>query len=334
MLTATLQHKIDSKTKPIGSLGLLEKIAIQIGQIQHTEAPTLSQPHIIIFAADHGIALQGVSAYPQSVTYQMVYNFLQGGAAINVLAKQSDINLVVVDAGVNYLFDPHPQLLDAKIGMGTQSFLQANAMDEVALNNCFKAGQAIVTTLHQKGCNVLGFGEMGIGNTSAATMLMSALCQLPIADCVGRGTGLTDVQFTHKLSLLNKAKLHHVKVTEPRQALMAFGGFEIAQMVSAMLQAKAHNMLILVDGFISSAAILVAYTLQPSILNNAIFCHLSDEHGHLNLLNHLGVQPLLALGMRLGEGTGCALAYPIIKSALAILNDMASFESAGVSNKV
>lgn len=183
------------------------------------------------------------------------------------------------------------------------------------------------------GCNIIGFGEMGIGNTSSATMLMSYLCDLPIEKCVGRGTGLNDKQFENKITILNQSKLFHGKIENPTEVLQTFGGFEIAQMCSTMLTAFENNMIIMVDGFIASCAFLVAYKLNPTIINNAIFCHLSDEFGHQNLLEYLKAEPLLKLNMRLGEGTGCAVAYPIIESAVTFLNNMASFETAGVTNK-
>ncbi len=328
-----LQHKIDFKTKPLGALGMLEKLALQIGSIQITLSPQLNKPTIIVFAADHGIANEGVSAYPQEVTFQMVMNFLQGGAAINVFATQNGIDLKVVDAGVNFDFEPNEKLINAKIEKGTKSFLTSKAMNETALEKCFAAAEKIVIDVFNGGTNVIGFGEMGIGNTSAATMLMSSICKLPIEKCVGRGTGLNDEQLNKKLEILNASKLFHGEINDAKEILMTFGGFEIAQICAAMLEAKKNNMLILVDGFIASAAYLVAHKISPNIKDNAVFCHLSDEHGHQNLLNFLGVEPILKLGMRLGEGTGCAVAYPIIESAISFLNNMASFESAGVSNK-
>jgi nicotinate-nucleotide--dimethylbenzimidazole phosphoribosyltransferase len=333
MIIEALQHKIDFKTKPIGALGILEKIALQIGTIQYTLSPQLTKPTIMVFAGDHGIANEGVSAYPQEVTFQMVMNFLQGGAAINVFAAQNDIALKVVDAGVNFDFEPNDKLINLKIGKGTKSFLADKAMSETELEKCFVEAEKIATDIYNDGCNVIGFGEMGIGNTSAATMLMSSICNLPVEKCVGRGTGLNDEQLNKKVEILNRAKSFHGNISEAKEVLMTYGGFEIAQICAAMLEAKKNNMLILVDGFIATSAFLVAHKLNPSIIDNAIFCHLSDEHGHQNLLNYLGVEPLLKLGMRLGEGTGCAVAYPLIVSAIKFLNEMASFESAGVSNK-
>jgi nicotinate-nucleotide--dimethylbenzimidazole phosphoribosyltransferase len=328
-----LQHKIDSKTKPIGSLGMLEMLALQIGTIQNTLTPSLKKPTIIVFAGDHGIANEGVSAYPQEVTYQMVMNFLQGGAAINVFSTQHGINLKIVDAGVNFDFDKYEILINAKIGKGTKSFLHQKAMTETQLLQCFAKAKEIVTQLANEGCNIVGFGEMGIGNTSSATMLMSYLCNLPIEKCVGRGTGLNDLQLENKITILNNVKSFHGNIENPKGVLQTFGGFEMAQMCAAMLTAYENNMIILVDGFIASSAFLVAQKIKPLIKNNAIFCHLSDESGHQHLLNFLQAEPILKLNMRLGEGTGCAIAYPIIESAVAFLNNMASFESAGVTNK-
>lgn len=332
-IKAKLEHKIDFKTKPLGALGALEKIALQIGTIQNTLSPILENPTIVVFAADHGIANEGVSAYPQEVTFQMVMNFLQGGAAINVFSKQNNIKLKIVDAGVNFDFEINKNLIDAKIGKGTKSFLHQKAITATQLQQCFYKGVEIINQIANEGCNIIGFGEMGIGNTSSASMLMSILCNLPIEECVGRGTGLNNEQLENKIAVLNKAKVFHQTVQNPKDVLQTFGGFEIAQMCSAMLTASEKNMIILVDGFIASSAFLVAYKINPSIIKNAVFCHLSDEFGHQNLLNYLEVEPLLKLNMRLGEGTGCAVAYPLIVSAVNFLNNMASFESAGVTNK-
>jgi len=333
MLKDQLLHKIDFKTKPIGALGTLEKLALQIGQIQNTLTPKLTNPTIVVFAGDHGIAKEGVSAYPQEVTFQMVMNFLQGGAAINVFSKQNNIDLKIVDAGVNFDFEPNENLINAKIAHGTKSFLTEKAMTEVQLQQCFDTGSEIVNSIYEDNCNVIGFGEMGIGNTSSATMLMSYLCNLPIQKCVGRGTGLNDIQLENKIGILKQAQIFHGEIENPKNVLQTFGGFEVAQMCGAMLAAFKNNMLILVDGFIASNAFLVAYKLNPAVINNAIFCHLSDEFGHHKLLNYLNAEPLLKLNMRLGEGTGCAVAYPIMESAVSFLNNMASFESAGVTNK-
>jgi nicotinate-nucleotide--dimethylbenzimidazole phosphoribosyltransferase len=326
-----LQEKINNKTKPLGALGELEKLALQIGSIQNSLNPKLSNPTILVFAGDHGI--EGVSAYPSEVTAQMVLNFLQGGAAINVFCQQHDIAIKIIDAGVNYDFQSQAQLIDAKIAKSTKNYLHEMAMTMAELNLCFEKSSEIVETVFQDGCNIIGFGEMGIANTSSASLIMSQLSGIPLGKSVGRGTGLNDQQLQHKLELLTQAQNSHPNLTQPKEILATFGGFEIAQICGAMLAAYQKNMLLMIDGFIASAAFLVAQHIEPKIQQNAIFCHLSDESGHKLLLDYLNAKPLLQLGMRLGEGTGCAVAYPIINSAVTFLNNMASFDSAGVSSK-
>ncbi len=328
-----LQRKIDLKTKPKGALGRLEQLALQIGTVQNTLNPVLTKPAIVVFAGDHGIAKSGVSAYPQEVTYQMVLNFLNEGAAINVFCKQHDIHLQIVDTGVNFNFKAHEKLIRAKVEKGTKNFLEEKAMNIHELENCLSQSEKIVNDLHEGGCNIIGFGEMGIGNTSSATMIMSNLCGLPIESCVGRGTALNDEQFAHKINILKQCELRHGRSADPVAVLQSYGGFEIAHLTGAMLAAYENNMLIMVDGFIATAAYLAAVMINPLLQNNAIFCHLSDETGHRQLLKHLGADPILNLNMRLGEGTGCAVAYPLIQSAVNFLNGMASFESASVSTK-
>lgn len=328
---ALLQQKIDAKTKPIGALGHLEQIAYQIGALQQDLSPQLSNPHIIVFAADHGLAQEGVSAYPPEVTHQMVLNFLHGGAAINVFCKQNDIAIQIVDAGVNFDFDPHVALIQAKAGYGSQNCLLTPAMSEEQLDFCLSSGRKIVADIAQRGCNIIGFGEMGIGNTSSAALLMSSLLSLPIEECIGRGTGMDKKGLAHKTKILQQVLQKHPNPNSAEETLQCFGGFEIAQICGGMLEAFDRGMVVLIDGFIASSAFLVANAIEPKLIQNAIFCHQSDEYGHRLLLEQLQVTPVLKLGMRLGEGTGCALAYPIIKNAVAFLNDMASFESANVS---
>lgn len=328
-----LQHKIDLKTKPLGSLGSLESVALQIGTVQNSLTPGLKNPSIVVFAADHGIAVEGVSAYPQEVTFQMVMNFLNKGAAINVFSNQHQIDIKIVDAGVKFNFEAHQDLIDAKIGNGTKNFLFEKAMSTSELEKCFKLADDIVTQLHNNGCNIIGFGEMGIGNTSAAALIMSSICDLPLEICTGKGTVVSDDRLAKKIETLKKCQLFHGSISDATEILQTYGGFEIAQICGAMLAAYKKNMLIMVDGFISTAAYLVASKLIPEIKSHAIFCHLSDEAGHKHLLNYLEAEPLINLKMRLGEGTGCAIAYPLIESAVKFLNEMASFESAGVSTK-
>lgn len=328
-----LQYKIDNKTKPLGSLGILEVLAKQIGEVFQSLEPKITKPNMVVFAADHGIANHGVSAYPQDVTRQMVTNFLEGGAAINVFCKQNNIQLSIVDAGVNYDFPMNANLISAKIGKGTHSFLHGAAMSKTELELCFVKGSEIVATVAKTGSNCIGFGEMGIGNTATASVLMSVILKLPIEDCVGKGTGVTDEKLTQKQNILKKAIDNYQGSDDLDSKLAYFGGFEIMQMVGGMLKAKEENILILVDGFICSVAFLIAYKKNSSITKNAIFCHSSAEQGHQKILDYLKVRSVLQLDLRLGEGTGCAVAFPIIQSAVAFLNEMASFESAGVNSR-
>jgi nicotinate-nucleotide--dimethylbenzimidazole phosphoribosyltransferase len=333
-LKTALQQKVDQKTKPLGALGRLEEIALQIGQIQNTLSPKLNKPTMLVFAGDHGIAASGVSPYPQAVTAQMVLNFLNGGAGINVFAKQQGFKLCVIDAGINHVFDEHPGLIDAKIGMGTANFLNAPAMTQNECQRAITLGADIAKQELAVGCNVLGFGEMGIANTSSASCLMSVLCELTMENCVGRGTGLDDVGLAKKAETLKQAiQYHGLNGQDAIEALTTFGGFEIAMMVGAMLCAAEQNAILLIDGFIATSALLVAAKTQPNILHYCVFAHCSGEAGHKQLLDYLGVKPLLNLGMRLGEGTGAALAYPLVQAAVNFLNDMASFESAGIAEK-
>lgn len=328
-----LQEKIDSKTKPVGALGVLEDLAFQMGSVFETLNPEIKNPNIVVFGADHGIANHGVSAYPQDVTRQMVNNFLEGGAAINVFCHQNNISLSIVDSGVNYDFPTNAKLIPAKIAKGTQSFLHVPAMSETELQLCFEKGKLIVANIAKTGCNCIGFGEMGIGNTSTAAVLMSLLTGFPIEECVGKGTGVEDEKLLQKQNILQKALENYSGQDQIMEQLAYFGGFEIIQMAGGMLTAYDHNMLILVDGFICSVAFLIASKMNPNIQENAIFCHVSAENAHQKLLNYLGAKPILNLDLRLGEGTGCAIAFPILKSAEAFLNEMATFENAGVSRK-
>ena len=333
-LRSALQQKIDAKTKPLGALGRLEALALQIGLIQQTLSPELRAPHILVCAGDHGAAKAGISAFPQEVTWQMVENFLAGGAAINVLARQAGIELSVVDAGVNHDFGRRDRLMDAKVAYGTANYLEGPAMSAAQRDEAMARGARIVAGIHDAGSNVIGFGEMGIGNTAAASLITSRLAGLPLADCIGRGTGLDDAGLARKQALLAQAAARYAGEGSPLSVLAQFGGFEIAMMAGAMLAAAERRMLLLIDGFIVTSALLVAAKLEPNILPYCVFSHRSQERGHRLQLEHLGATPLLDMDLRLGEGTGAALAYPIVKSAVAFLNEMASFESAGVSEKL
>ncbi|MCU0354359.1 MAG: nicotinate-nucleotide--dimethylbenzimidazole phosphoribosyltransferase [Cytophagales bacterium] len=336
-----IRQKIDNKTKPAGALGDLETIALQIAWIQQTLSPQLTNPHVVVFAADHGIAESGVSKYPQAVTQQMVLNFANGGAAINVFCRQHGIRLQVVDAGVKnselIYKSKFTNIINNKTAEGTRNFLHEPAMTVPQCEQAIEKGADVVTAASQKGCNVIGFGEMGIGNTSAAAVLMHLFTGIPLADCVGRGTGLDDAGWRHKYAVLSQAVAHyHVQADadsckEPLSVLSYFGGFEIVQMCGAFLQAAAHRMVILVDGFIATAALLAACQFQPQVLDYCVFCHQSTEAGHAKIVSFLGAKPLLHLSMRLGEGSGCAVAYPLVESAVRFFTEMASFESAQVS---
>ena len=329
-LSARLARAIANKTKPPGSLGMLESIAHQLGLIQQTADVTLRQPAILVFAADHGVVDEGISAYPQSVTWQMVENFLAGGAAINVFARQNGCTLQVVDAGVNHAFGPRAGLVDRKVGHGTANFARHAAMSGADCAAALAHGMALAAGLEG---NVVGFGEMGIGNTTAAAALMHKLTGVPVAECVGAGTGLSPEGVMHKQRVIEAAVALHAPVSEPLDILATFGGFEIAMMAGAMLKAAERRMVLLIDGFIVTSALLVAARLQPAILDYCVFSHCSDEHGHRRMLAHFDARPLLNLGLRLGEGTGCALALPLVEAAAGFLREMATFESAQVSDR-
>jgi nicotinate-nucleotide--dimethylbenzimidazole phosphoribosyltransferase len=329
-LAARLQHRIDRKTKPLGALGRIESLALQIGLILGTDTPRLESPQLVVFAADHGIAAQGVSAYPQEVTVQMVANMLAGGAAVSVFTRQHGLALTVVDCGVAADIKPQPGLVIAKAAKGTSDCTQRAAMTRQQCELAIDHGAALVTQLPG---NVLLLGEMGIANTSPAAMLMSRLAGLPIDPCTGRGTGLDDAGLSRKVEVLSRALRLHEQAREPLDVLAALGGLEIATMVGAVIQAAHERRVIVVDGFITTSAVAVAAALSPAVLQRCVFSHCSAESGHAAWLAKLGVRALLDLGLRLGEGSGAALAWPLLKSAELMLQEMASFDSAGVSEK-
>lgn len=332
-LQPALQQRIDQKTKPPGALGRLEALALQIGLIQQTLTPALRQPQLMVFAGDHGAARAGVSAFPQEVTWQMVENFLAGGAAINVFCRLLGLDMSVVDAGVNHDFGTRPGLIDAKMGRGTANYIETAAMNADDADRAMRRGRELAHALAGNGCNVLGFGEMGIGNTAAASLLTHCLTDADLATVTGRGTGLDDAGLARKRGLLEQAVARGGRQREPLAALAEYGGYEIAMMAGAMLGAAERRMLLMIDGFIVTSALLVAHAMNPAILPYCVFAHRSEEPGHAVQLAHLGATPLMELDLRLGEGTGAALAYPLVQAAVAFLNEMASFESAGVSDK-
>jgi nicotinate-nucleotide--dimethylbenzimidazole phosphoribosyltransferase len=329
-LAAKVQQRLDQLTKPQGALGRLEALALQVALVQGTTHPQWQAPQLLVFAADHGIAAQGVSAYPAEVTAQMVLNMLAGGAAVSVLARQHGLALTVVDCGVAHSFTPQPGLHIAKVCDGTADSSTGPALTDAQCEAALINGRELVQGLPG---NVLLLGEMGIANTSAAALLMARLTGLPLADCVGRGTGLTDAGLLHKTAVLQRALHRHAEVQGPLPLLAALGGAEIATMVGAVLQAASERRVLVVDGFITTAAVAVAAALQPAVLQRCVFAHGSAEAGHGRWLQALGVQPLLNLGLRLGEGSGAALAWPLLVSALQLLQGMASFSSAGVAER-
>jgi nicotinate-nucleotide--dimethylbenzimidazole phosphoribosyltransferase len=331
-LKEQLLNKVNNKTKPLGSLGILEEIAIQIGEIQNTLTPELKNPVMLVFAGDHGLTDEKISPFPKEVSFQMVINFLNGRAAINIFCKQNNINIKVIDAGIDYDFKNIDGLVHAKVAFGTKNMLKEPAM---SLNNCriaMNKGAELVHVEFANQSNVIGFGEMGIGNTSAAALLMHKYTGYKIEDCVGPGTGLDENGVNHKLQVLTKVSEKHKELKNPEEILAAMGGYEIAMMTGAMLEAAKLNMVLLIDGFIAAAALLAAHAMNQDVLKNCIFCHQSQEPGHQRMIKYLGGHAILNNGLRLGEGTGAALAYPIVQASVNFLNEMASFDDAGVSN--
>jgi nicotinate-nucleotide--dimethylbenzimidazole phosphoribosyltransferase len=332
-LEAALQAAIDDKTKPPGSLGRLEEIALRLGLMQGALAPALDAPAALVFAGDHGLADEGVSPFPKAVTVQMVNNFLAGGAAINVFARRHGLELKVVDAGVAGPLAAHPDLIDCKVLPGTRNALFEPAMTPAEVELCFERGEGIVADLHARGCKAVIFGEMGIGNTSVASLLMSALTREPLETCTGRGAGHDDAGLARKLAILKRVQARHGRIADPLAALAAYGGCEVAMMAGAMLAAAARRMLVMNDGFIVTGALLVAARLDPAVLDYTIFGHVSAESAHAKLVSLLGGKPLLSLDLCLGEGTGAALAWPLVAGAANFLREMATFESARISGR-
>lgn len=329
-LSERLQQAIDNKTKPLGSLGLLESLAHQIGMIQGRVDIALEAPAIMVFAGDHGVVEEGVSAFPQDVSWQMVENFLANGAGINVFARQQGCRLMVVDAGVKHDFGVRAGLIDRKVAWGTANFARQPAMSRAQCEQALQHGMDLARELEG---NIVGFGEMGIGNTTPASALLHTYTGLPVAHCVGAGAGLSSDGIRRKQEVIERAVALHGKLHDPIDILATFGGLEIAMMAGAMLQSAALRKVLLIDGFITSSALLAAARIAPAILDYCIFSHASDEAGHKHMLSHLGARPVLHLSLRLGEGTGCALALPIVQAAVAFLREMATFESAAVSTQ-
>lgn len=329
-----IQHHLDSLTKPQGSLGMLEEIAKRYCMSKGTVSPKLEKKMIFTFAADHGVVEEGVSAYPKEVTPQMVLNMLNGGAAINVLASHANASVKVVDIGVDYDFDDAPNLIKRKIAKGTRNIRKEPAMDKAQAIRAIEVGIELSEEAAKQGVDILGTGDMGIGNTTPSAALYAALIPEKVENVTGRGTGIDDEVFKRKIEVIKDAlEVNKDKLNSPIEALAALGGFEIAGICGLILGGAANKIPVVVDGFISSAGALVAYRINPMIKDYLFFSHKSQEAGHSKFLEWMGVKPILDLGMRLGEGTGAALAMTIIEASVKIYNEMATFDSAGVSKR-
>jgi nicotinate-nucleotide--dimethylbenzimidazole phosphoribosyltransferase len=323
----------DMLTKPPGALGRLEELSIWLAGVRGEPAPRIHKKVIVTAAADHGVAAQGVSAYPREVTGQMVLNFLAGGAAVNVLGRHAGATVIVVDAGVDARLPDHPLLLRRSVGQGTFDFTLGPAMSREQALDCVLSGAELAAEQVAAGADVLAAGEMGIGNTTSAAAITAAVTGMRASAVTGRGTGISDERLEHKVAVVEKAlALHHPDPTDGLALLSSVGGFEIGFLAGVMLGAAAGRRPLVLDGFISGAAGLVACSIAPAVRDYLLASHCSAELGHRILLDHLGKQPLLDLGMRLGEGTGAALAIEILEAAARILSEMATFESAGVSD--
>ena len=328
--TRAVRAAIDAKTKPVGALGRLETLAAQIAEIQQTLEPLAERCRLTVFAADHGIAAAGVSAYPSEVTRQMVLNFLAGGAAANVIARVLGVEFTIVDAGVSGDAIEHPALLSRRIASRTR-----NAVNEPAMtaSQCEQALDAGWNLGNEPGHEVACFGEMGIGNTSSASLVAAKLLGVPVEGLAGPGTGLDDAGLARKRRVLESAAARTPNELKPVQALSEYGGFESVMLAGAMLGAAEAGKLVLVDGFIATVSALAAIRMSSGVKRHLVFAHRSAEPGHGTVLDALDVDPLLYLDMRLGEGTGALLAWPLVQAAAAMLRDMASFASAGVSER-
>lgn len=326
-----LIEKVDDLTKPKGSLGRLEELAIKIGLVQQSLDPKLSNPTNILFAADHGILDEGVSVSPKEVTWQQLSHFSHGGAGINFLCQQHGFNLVLVDAGVDYDIPANSGVIDKKVRRGTRNFLYQAAITPEEWELCMERGAEVVEMVHGNGCNVVSFGEMGSGNTSPSSMWMHILTGIPLSQCIGAGAGLNNAGVNHKLDILTQAWNNYGGGDSVEQRLQWFGGYELAMAVGGMLKAAELKMLVIVDGFIMTACMAAAAHFYPAVMEYAVFGHCGDESGHKLLLDSLGVKAILHLDLRLGEGSGAVCAYPILVSAVNMINEMDRFSAVGVT---
>lgn len=323
--------KIDFLTKPKGSLGKLETLAFRVCRIQQTLSPKLTKPHNILFAADHGIVEEGVTVSPKEVTWQQLSHFSHGGAGINFLCNQHGFKLVLVDAGVDYDIPAGRGIIDCKIRKSTRNYLHEAAMTHEEFDLAIERGAKVVEDVYNEGCNIVSFGEMGSGNTSSSSMWMHAFTGIPLADCIGAGAGLDRPGIAHKLDVLSRAWANYSGDGSAKDLMAWFGGYEMVMAVGGMLKAAELGMTILVDGFIMTACILAASKLYPQVLEYAIFGHQGDECGHKLMLEAIGADPILHLDLRLGEGSGAVCAFPILDSAVRMINEMDDFQSVGVT---
>ena len=331
-----LQDKIDNLNKPKGSMGRLEELALQIGLIQQSLNPVLRHPCHLLFGADHGIEREGVSVSPREITWQQMINFSRGGGGVNMFCRQHGFELFLIDMGVDYDLSPHAGILNRKIARGTRNFLHEPAMTSEEADRCLDIGAQLVSDCHAKGCNIISIGEMGIGNTSPSSVWMHLLTDIPLEQCVGAGAGLNTEGIRHKLDILRQAVAHFQATLAgghpaPEVVMRHFGGFEMVAAVGAMLRAAELGMVILVDGFIMTACMLMATRLCPAVHPYAVYCHEGNEAGHRLLLHALHARGLLQLGLRLGEGTGALCAYPVVDSAVRMLGEMNNFENAHIT---
>ena len=333
-LREAIQAKIDNLNKPKGALGRLEEIAMQVCLIQQTLTPSLAHPCHLLFGGDHGIEREGVSVSPREVTWQQMKNFTQGGGGVNMFCRQHGFKLRIVDVGVDYDLSAVEGIIDRKIARGTKNFLYEPAMSEAEFDQAIQVGSELVDECIAEGCQVLCVGEMGIANTSPSSIWMSLFGNIPLADCIGAGAGLNKPGIQHKYEVLSKA-LDNYRSQEPQPTpitpLRYFGGFEMIAAIGAMLRAAEQHLIILIDGFIMTACAAAAIKLYPAAKDYMIFTHCGDESGHKRMLDMIGAKPLLHLGLRLGEGTGALCTYPLIDSAVRMINEMNNFDNARIT---
>lgn len=327
-LRPLLQQKIDNLTKPKGSLGMLERIALRVGMIQHSLNPELHGPQNLLFAADHGVVDEGISLSPKEITWQQTLHFVRSsGTGIGFLCRQHGFRLKVIDAGVDFDFPADCGIIDRKIRKGTSNYLYGAAMTVDEFDRCLDVGAEMVDLAVDEECNILSFGEMGITNTSSSSIWMHRFADVPLAECIGAGSGLDSEGIRHKYDVLRRAVENYRGDDSPADWMRWFGGFEMVMAVGGMLRAAERKVTILVDGFIMSACMLAASKLAPEVLDYALFGHVGDEQGHRRLLEAMHAEPILHLGLRLGEGSGAVCAYPIVESAVRMLNEMDTFQA-------